>query len=398
MAISASSTPAAPARVPDWLTGLVGVIAIFLILVMMVGGVLPFLAQVMPIARWAIVIGLMVVLLLVIGYRTTNGIPLGVLIDTTNHMSLSRLQIILWTVLTLSAYLMIVSPRIFGGMPGLDEFIKKFPNDERVAKCREALKDQNLPLTIANCGGGALQITFPQELILAMGISAASFAGSSLVQSSKRKKRADPQAQADAVASAQAALKTANASLVQAKNESTAAATALIDKFRAQAATIANPAATADEKRKDAEAVAKAEADVQRTADQVKNVQAEIEKSQAALADAQQAQEAARVEAEGLLHRNENPSQAAWVDLFRGNEIGNYQLVDMGKVQMFFFTIVIIFAYGAAVLALLNDPVALSHPLGVDFPPFSQSLNALLFISHAAYLSNNTIDHTPTQS
>lgn len=398
MAISPPPTTAAPARVPDWLTGLVGAIAILLILVMMFGGVLPFLAQLMPIARWAIAVGLMVVLLLVIGYRTTNGIPLGVLIDNTNHMSLSRLQIILWTLLTLSAYLMIASPRILGGMPSLEEFIKRFPDDPRVAQCREALKTQNLPLTIANCGGGALQIAFPQELILAMGISAASFAGSSLVQSNKRKKKANPQALADAVSSAEAAQKLGNDALAKAKENSTAAATALIDKLRAQAATTANPAATADEKRKDAEAVAKAEADVQRAADQVKNAQAGIEQAKTALADAQQSLEAARVESAGLLHRNENPAQATWVDLFRGNEIGNYQLVDMGKVQMFFFTIVILFAYGAAVLALLNDPVAIMHPLGVDFPPFSESLNALLFISHAAYLSNNTIDHTPTQS
>lgn len=397
MASSPPPAPTSPARVPDWLTGLVGIIVLVLILVIVVGGVVPVLGQLMPIARWSILIALMVVLLLIIGYRATDGIPFGVLIDTTNHMSLSRLQIILWTVLTLSAYLMIAAPRVLGGIPTLEDFIARFPNDERVAQCIAALKTQNLPLTIENCGGGALQITFPQELVVAMGISAASFAGSSLVQSAKRKKKANPQSLADAIASAEAALKIGNEALVKAKESSTLASTALIDKFRAQAITNANPNATADEKRKDAEAVAKAEADVQRAADEVKNAQASIDKAQAELTDAQQAQEAARVESAGLLHRNTSPNQATWVDLFRGNEIGNYQLVDMGKVQMFFFTIIVVLAYGAAVLALLNDQVALLHPLGVDFPPFSESLNALLFISHAAYLSNKTIDHTPTQ-
>lgn len=118
----------------------------------MFGGVLPFPGQLMPIARRGIAIGLMLVLLPVIGYRTTNGIPPGVLIDNTNHMSLSRLQIILWTLLTLSAYLMIALPRILGGIPGLEEFIKQYPDDPRVAQCRDPLKTQNLPLTIANCG------------------------------------------------------------------------------------------------------------------------------------------------------------------------------------------------------------------------------------------------------
>jgi hypothetical protein len=99
-------------------------------------------------------------------------------------------------------------------------------------------------------------------------------------------------------------------------------------------------------------------------------------------------------QSQGLLYRNPSAAQASWIDLFRGNEIGNYQLTDMAKVQMFFFTIVVVVAYVAAIVALFGNTSALQHPLGVDLPPFSATLNTLLAISHGGYLSAKTIDHT----
>lgn len=115
--------------------------------------------------------------------------------------------------------------------------------------------------------------------------------------------------------------------------------------------------------------------------------------------DALQEYKKSMTEAEGLLHKNADPSQAQWVDLFRGEEIGNYRLIDMSKVQMFFFTVMIILAYGASVIALLySGSSVLRNPLGVEYPSFSNSLNALLGFSHGAYLSVKTVDHTKTAS
>ena len=47
---------------------------------------------------------------------------------------------------------------------------------------------------------------------------------------------------------------------------------------------------------------------------------------------------------------------------------------------------------------LLADLTILRHPLGVEFPPFSNSLNTLLGISHSGYLAVKTVDQTKTQS
>ena len=98
-------------------------------------------------------------------------------------------------------------------------------------------------------------------------------------------------------------------------------------------------------------------------------------------------------QSQGSLHRNSKASEAAWADIFRGEEIGNYWLIDLGKVQMFFLTVAVIFAYGAAVYGLLAKG-ALYDPLGVALPAFADSLNALLAISHAGYLTDKAVDQT----
>ena len=120
------------------------------------------------------------------------------------------------------------------------------------------------------------------------------------------------------------------------------------------------------------------------------------------LAEAERTLEGAKAEkkdAEGsLLHKNTDPSQAKWVDMFRGEEVSNWRLIDMSKVQMFFFTIAVIFAYGVQVYNLLNDQPALTAPPGVEFPAFAQSLNVLLGISHGGYLAVKAPDHTKTAS
>ena len=95
---------------------------------------------------------------------------------------------------------------------------------------------------------------------------------------------------------------------------------------------------------------------------------------------------------QGLLHKNADPSEARWVDLFRGEEISNFKLVDMSKVQMLFFTVVIIAAYAAAISGVLRDLNALRTSAFIAFPGFSESLNFLLGISHGTYLSVKTID------
>lgn len=354
-----------------------------------------------PLVLWLAAIGLMVIFLFVIGYAT-NGQLLGALIDSTNHMSLSRLQITLWTVLTLTSYVLIVMPRLFGGLLTLDQLPT---NDVKLLNCKLLLKKD--VVTVAECGGGPLQITFPEELVIAMGISAVSFAGSSLIQSNKKRKDVNIQSRDASVNDARKKRDDALAAVTKADDETRAM---LSNKIKLdkdlQDAQAKLTAATTDDEKKAAQGainVMQVKSDYatrvyQDAAAKFETAKADLNTADAALKKVQDDYQAAQSQAEGLLHKNSDPSQANVLDLFRGSEVGNYRLIDMGKVQMFFFTIVIVAAYAVAVLTLLHDSVAIANPLGVDFPPFSNSLNTLLGISHAAYLSNNTIDHTPTST
>ena len=66
----------------------------------------------------------------------------------------------------------------------------------------------------------------------------------------------------------------------------------------------------------------------------------------------------------------------------------------MGKVQMFFFTLVAVVTYGSMLWSLFrSDGTALNE---VIFPAVNTSLLAILGISHAGYLAEKTADHTQT--
>jgi hypothetical protein len=75
-------------------------------------------------------------------------------------------------------------------------------------------------------------------------------------------------------------------------------------------------------------------------------------------------------------------------DLFRGEDAGNASVVDIGRVQMVFFTLVCVCAYAAACWYAFKN-----HPRdALTFPPLSSDLVMLLGISHATYLVNKNVD------
>lgn len=379
-----------PVRPVDWRQSLFALVIFILAILVLFTYRLPVIGNVTGTERWIALMILVAVALILIGYNT-NGQLLGALIDSTNHMSLSKLQIILWTILTLSAYLVIVVPRIFGSMTDISQLP---PDDARLVACHKAQEQPNAPATM--CASSALQVTFPEELIAAMGISAASFVGSSLIQNNKKKKKVNTTLTAKSVTDANTALTKAQTDLTTAQNTVTAKLAAF-NQRRTELANIKATAGATDDQKKLAaglfEIAEKELADATTAQDTAANAYKDAQKT---LDKAKQEQDASNTQAEGILYVNEKPSQANWLDLFRGSEIGNYQLVDIGKVQMFLFTIVLILAYAVAVIGLLNASALLAHPLGVDLPPFSESQNVLLGVSHAAYLGNKLIDHTPT--
>ncbi len=318
-----------------------------------------------PIALWGIG-ALIIIILLALAGREINGQWFGVLIDTRNKLSLSRLQIALWTIMVLSAYLAMAMPRVIATVGG--------------------------ELT----QGKALEITFPGELLLAMGISAASFAGANLIQTNKKKK----QVRIEAKSTPEAALERRN----QAKKEFDDAEDKLRqlaqdetdknDKKKALDAAAAEIAQAADDAAKQlaAKKLDKVntlyEAMLQDKDSAVKDRDAKKKALQAAEEDL-----TAITEAQGLLHKNADPSEAKWADLFRGEEIANYKLVDMSKVQMLLFTLAVIAAYAADISGVLLMEKMRTLPT-LSFPPFEDSMNALLGISHGTYLSVKTVDHS----
>jgi hypothetical protein len=98
-----------------------------------------------------------------------------------------------------------------------------------------------------------------------------------------------------------------------------------------------------------------------------------------------------QVEAKGVLAVNTDPNFARWADLFSGEEVGNAARLELSKVQMFYFTLVLLVAYAA----MLWHSLDLSQATKMEeLPAFDQGMLALLGISHAAYLANKAVPHS----
>jgi hypothetical protein len=210
----------------------------------------------------------------IIAGQGVTGQGLGLLIDTRNKASLARFQMVVWTILILSAYLTAV-------MVNVD------------------LK-QSEPLAIA----------IPPDLWLLMGISTTSLIGSPLILSAKK-------------------------------------------------------------------------------AREVK----EPDKQRALNALVRQAVDTDKVTIIGQLVVNQTPEVARLADMFQGSETGNVGLLDLGKVQMFFFTLIIVLAYASALSALFQQGRVPIQAL----PVIDGGMLALLGISHAGYLVNKALPHSDSE-
>ncbi len=100
----------------------------------------------------------------------------------------------------------------------------------------------------------------------------------------------------------------------------------------------------------------------------------------------------------GQLFARTDPQLAKASDMFHGDELGNAPQVDLSKVQMFFFTLIIVLAYTLAVgkvLSISPNPTAAQLSAGIhQFPVIDAGMAALLAISHAGYLGYKATTHT----
>ena len=96
---------------------------------------------------------------------------------------------------------------------------------------------------------------------------------------------------------------------------------------------------------------------------------------------------------EGTLYANPAAEDAKFTDMFEGDELKDTSLIDLAKLQMFFFTVIVAVAYGAGLFNLLTS----THLSGtIAMPTMSTGLLALMGISNGAYLANKGIEKTTT--
>lgn len=282
--------------------------------------------------------------------KRTGGRWAGILIDNRFKMSLSRLQIILWTLLALSSFTVIA----------LDRTIPLLQADRATEKPHNPL-----------------DIRFPEELLLAMGISTTSLAGASWIKSKKTEKQSSKimlvvgdqeKLLTEKLNRAKAALTQANSDLVQlaARKKELLSIPESDERYAAAQLELER---LSNEKEPAAKRA-------------LENADATLEAVQKEWDEFQKGLESRK----GDIHVNDSLDQAEWSDLLRGEMVSNYRVADPAKMQMFFLTIILVFTYGVMIWGLLNAEPTWQSAATVELPAFSDSMVALLGISHAGYL------------
>jgi hypothetical protein len=101
--------------------------------------------------------------------------------------------------------------------------------------------------------------------------------------------------------------------------------------------------------------------------------------------------------AQGVLYANKSVNDAAFSDIFEGDEVANAAYIDVAKVQMFFFTIVAAFSYGIELTNWVNGINQATAKYAIAFPLVSGGLVAILGISHAGFLASKSTTQTVTK-
>ena len=91
--------------------------------------------------------------------------------------------------------------------------------------------------------------------------------------------------------------------------------------------------------------------------------------------------------AEHQIEMRDDVHDAAVADLFRGEETSNFNTLDLAKVQMFFFTLVLVLVYAVE----LGGKFAGTTGVISMMPDINPSMTTLLGISHAGYLANKAV-------
>ena len=334
--------------------------------------------------RWYLMMGAMVLFLVGIGYLANKRWD-GILIDWRNKMSISRLQVIVWTVLGISAFLTLGLGR---GIMSRNGTLGKLTPENGLdfagmlggVACLEGVDKVTEEDLVACPEEAPLEIIFPEELLLAMGISVASFAGSSLVKRNNSAK--DSSAYVGAEKEQELRKKIENARM-----EEKTAADALQNSAQNKNDLLTKKQQALDSNNPDEAALIQS---------QIENLDHKIMESRKKSDEFRDKRLALEKELEkviseadkfrGMVHTNPSPADANWSEMF-SEEGKTHERIDLSKVQMFFITIGVILAYAGAINTLMQNPLVVANPFGVTLPAFSSSLILLLGISHGGYLT-----------
>ncbi len=94
----------------------------------------------------------------------------------------------------------------------------------------------------------------------------------------------------------------------------------------------------------------------------------------------------------GQVMVNLRPQNASLSDFFTGQEVGNAAHLEMGQIQLFYFTVILIITYASAIGQMLLE----SGPIHA-LPAPDDGLLALLGISHLGFLTLQAIPRSRTE-
>lgn len=332
------------------------------------------------------------------GLRTTPGRFDGILIDSRNKITLSRLQLVLWSVVVLSAWatlalhrvVLVLGPGIPTSSTQTVEMVAKLLAGEKTPGAAEtrrarAMLEQITGVEAPPAGeeGNAtatpyepLAVSIPSEVLLAMGISVASLVGAGLIKENKATNE-----DGNARKTVEARVTNANTRVTDMNNQA--------NELEIERSSLLESMSGGLESADGSPATA---ADLAAAQAQLSSLSTELQTARAAAARADKRaadMETALATAVGELDTRPSSADARWSDMLRGDTVANYQYTDLGKIQMLLFTVILVFTYAALIWSLMSMPQGaqvLQVIPSISLPAFSQSLVTLMAISHGGYL------------
>lgn len=101
---------------------------------------------------------------------------------------------------------------------------------------------------------------------------------------------------------------------------------------------------------------------------------------------------------EGTIVALASPQLTGWADLVRGEETGNSDKLDLGKLQLLYVTAVAILVYGALMFTSLGQVGADGKDVLLAFPGLDDSFVGILALSHVGGLAYQAAPHAKTQA